>query len=262
MKLAILSDIHGNAIALDAVLADIEAQGGVDGYWVLGDIVSLGPDPAQVAARLDVLPGLEATYGNTDDYTRKIGLFPFPGREDVEEDISLLSLFEEVVSSFSWTRGAITATGWLDWLNALPLDARRTLPDGTRVLGVHAAPGTAHGDGIRPDYDAEQLSRAVAGCEADLVFVGHTHWYWDTVIDGVRVVNLGSVSNPLTPDMRASYVILEAGEDGYEVTRRRAAYDVAACMARIDEVAHPACGFMKSFFRGEMQSPLVGKYQY
>jgi hypothetical protein len=94
------------------------------------------------------------------------------------------------------------------------------------------------------------------------VFVGHTHWYWDTVIDGVRVVNLGSVSNPLTPDMRASYVILEAGEDGYEVTRRRAAYDVAACMARIDEVAHPAGGFMKSFFRGEMQSPLVSKYPY
>jgi len=41
MRLALLSDVHGNTIALDAVLADIEQNGGVDGYWVLGDLVAI-----------------------------------------------------------------------------------------------------------------------------------------------------------------------------------------------------------------------------
>ena len=44
MRMAILSDIHGNPLALDAVLTDIQEQGGVDGYWVLGDLVALGYD--------------------------------------------------------------------------------------------------------------------------------------------------------------------------------------------------------------------------
>ena len=47
-----MSDIHGNPIALDAVLADIEATGGVDEHWVLGDIVALGHDPVGVLERL------------------------------------------------------------------------------------------------------------------------------------------------------------------------------------------------------------------
>ncbi len=56
MKIAVLSDIHGNSVALDAVLRDISSQGGVDAYWVLGDLVALGPDPVGVLERLSKLP--------------------------------------------------------------------------------------------------------------------------------------------------------------------------------------------------------------
>ena len=49
MRLALLSDVHGNPIALDAVLKDIAAQGGADRYWVLGDLVAIGYDPANLA---------------------------------------------------------------------------------------------------------------------------------------------------------------------------------------------------------------------
>ena len=58
MRLALLSDLHGNPIALDAVLADIEANGGVDGHLVLGDLVAIGHDPAGVLERLFKLPGV------------------------------------------------------------------------------------------------------------------------------------------------------------------------------------------------------------
>ena len=60
MRLALLSDLHGNPIALDAVLADIDAMGGVDGYLVLGDLVAIGHDPAGVLERLVRLPGAPA----------------------------------------------------------------------------------------------------------------------------------------------------------------------------------------------------------
>lgn len=53
-----MSDIHGNAIALDAVLTDIEQQGAVDEYWVLGDLVEAGPDPVAVLERLRQLPNV------------------------------------------------------------------------------------------------------------------------------------------------------------------------------------------------------------
>ena len=50
MRIAILSDIHGNSVALDAVLTDIATQGAVDAYWLLGDLVALGPDPVGTRA--------------------------------------------------------------------------------------------------------------------------------------------------------------------------------------------------------------------
>ena len=56
MRVAVLSDIHGNSIALDAVLEDIEDRGGVDEYWLLGDYVAIGPDPVGVIRRLLALP--------------------------------------------------------------------------------------------------------------------------------------------------------------------------------------------------------------
>ena len=77
-KIAILSDIHGNTIALDRVLEDIQAQGGADEFWVLGRCAALGFDPAGVLARLAGWPD-EAAFlrGNTDRY---IATGVFPGR--------------------------------------------------------------------------------------------------------------------------------------------------------------------------------------
>jgi predicted phosphodiesterase len=65
MKVALLADIHGNRLALDAALADTEAIG-VDQYWILGDLVALGPDPIGVLQRLSNLQNRHITRGNTD----------------------------------------------------------------------------------------------------------------------------------------------------------------------------------------------------
>ena len=68
MRLAVFSDVHGNLVALEAVLADIEAQGGVDGYWGLGDLAALGPEPVAVLERLAQLPNACFTRRNTERY--------------------------------------------------------------------------------------------------------------------------------------------------------------------------------------------------
>ena len=66
VHIAVISDVHGNLEALDAVLADAS---GADAYWFLGDLVAHGPRPAECVRRVRALPGLVAVRGNTDRYT-------------------------------------------------------------------------------------------------------------------------------------------------------------------------------------------------
>jgi predicted phosphodiesterase len=247
MRIALLSDIHGNLVALDAVLADIKALGGVDQSWILGDLVAVGAQPIQVLERLAALPNARFTHGNTDRYITD-GKRPHPHRRDVRADISKLDGFKEVVSSISWTAGAVSTAGWMPFLDALPLEQRLTLPDGTRLLGVHASPGQIDGKGLRPDYSITEMKERVEGCDADLLCVGHTHWPMNVQIGDTRAINLGSVGNPLTADGRAWYALLDADDDGYHIRHRRVAYDHADVYATVKAMRHPAATISPVFY--------------
>jgi putative phosphoesterase len=247
LKIAIIADIHGNSLALDGVLADIQSAGGVDEYWFLGDYAAIGPDPIGVLERISELPNARFIRGNTDRYivTGDISWLDF---EDTNAD---LDLFIHVSRSFAWTTGAVAASGWLPWLEELPLDMNRRLPDGSRVLVVHAAPGTDDSMGVSYNISDEELTKLVSGIEVDLVIVGHTHIPFDRSVGEVRVVNPGSLSNPFPPDLRASYAILQADESGYEITLRRADYDREAFIHAVRQVNHPAADYIIRFMRGE-----------
>ena len=252
MRLAILSDIHGNPLALDAVLTDIQSQGEVDAYWVLGDFAALGYDPVTPLEKVTALSHASFTRGNTDRYvvTQDLPLQP----ERALQDPALLPEVIEAVRSFSWTRGYVSSAGWLDWLINLPLEVRLTLPDGTRLLGVHASPGRDDGSGMQPKHSDESLERRLAGCEADLVMVGHTHVPLDRQVGGIRVINLGSISNPVTPGLQATYVLLDADEHGYSIQLRRVDYDREAVIKAIEQSRHPTPSFLIGFMRGERVS--------
>jgi len=255
MRVAILSDVHGNAIALDAVLADIAATGGVDAHWFVGDAAAVGFDPVGCARRIQALPDLTAVHGNTDRLTIS---------DDPDADAAFVKLVAEdpeaasrtflIVRGFDWTRGAITSAGQFDWFAGLPLEARLDLPDGTRVLLVHAAPGTDEGAGITTGQTDEELKSLLKVFAADLVFVGHTHKPLDRAVDGVRVFNLGSVSNPATEDLRAMWTLLKADESGYQLERRFVEYDIPAVLERLDDVHHPAGAYIRSFFDGSKRA--------
>ncbi len=258
MRIALLADIHGNTIALDAVLADIQTQGGVDGYWLLGDYCALGPDPVGVLERITKLPKASFIYGNTDHYLTH-NLYPGPTLEDVLAKPGLLPRFAEMLESFAWSQGAVTGGGWLPWLTALPLEVRLTLPDGTRVLLVHASPGSADDDRMWPNRQDDELKTVVADCEANLICVGHTHWVIDRRVAGVRILNPSSISDPFMPDLQAGYMLLEADISGYRVQARRVDYDREAVVKQLHQLQHPGRSFVSRFMRGQMQAPWLGQ---
>jgi putative phosphoesterase len=250
MRIAILSDIHGNDIALRAVLEHIEEQGGVDAYWVLGDLVALGHAPVKVLEMLREVPNVKIIRGNTDSYicndTR-----PRPSIDDVKADINLLKQLVEVEGNFSWTKGAVTCAGWLAWLSRLPIEYRDKLPDGTQVLCVHASPGRDDGSGIRESMDQREIEALLLGAQESLICVGHTHRPFSITVNNKHIVNPGSISNPLGKDVRASYAILEASELGYKVELLRVDYNQGAVIEQLEGMRHPARRSIIKHLRGE-----------
>ncbi len=253
MRLGLMSDIHGNLVALDAVLADTAAAS-VDAWWVLGDLVLLGAEPVAVLERLTGLPDVAFVAGNTERYV-VTGDRPYPHATDVARDPSLRARFDEVEAGCSWTRDAIDAAGALGWLGTLPAEQRMTLPDGTRVLGVHASPGRDDGPGISPDVPDADLAAMLAGAAADAIFAGHTHRATDRTVAGGRAVNLGSVSNAVVADRRASYVTIDARSDGFDLAHHWVDYDHDEVIVRIRRSGHPASDYLAGFQRTGRADP-------
>lgn len=252
MRLAIFSDIHGNPIALRAVLEDIEAVGGVDGYWALGDFAAIGYDPATILDVLINLPNRAMVKGNTDRYILT-GERPRPTPTEVLTNPDLMPIILEINTNFGWTQGYLAACGWLGWLDKLPFESRLTLPSGTRLLGVHASPQNDE-LGFDPDLSDDECRRLLGDCQADVVVCGHTHQTLDRRVDGVHIVNVGCVSNPLTDDKRASYVILETTDNGYHVEWRQVEYDIEIVQQTIRAIRHPAATYLCSFYEGAKRS--------
>jgi putative phosphoesterase len=249
VRLGLMSDIHGNTVALDAVIADGHELG-IDAWYVLGDLVAVGPEPVATLETLLAQPNTRFVRGNTDRYT-VTGERPRPYPDDVARDPSLQELFDAVESSFAWTHQRISEAGLLDILAALPTRQRITLSDGTRVLAVHASVASDDGPGIRPDISNDELTPLIDGADADIVCGGHTHRATDRAIDGVRAVNLGSVSNPMTADLRASYVVIEDDDVvGHRLAHRWVAYDHAAVVERCFASGHPQADYIAGFQSG------------
>ncbi len=254
MRIAILSDIHGNSIALDAVLEDLNAHGGADAYWVLGDLAAMGPDPVGVLERLNDLPNAIFVRGNTDRWICN-AMNAGDAAEGIRANPGSAATVLAIHSSIAWAQGALAASGWFNWLASIGLDNRVNLPDRTRVLLVHAAPGTDDGSGVHPGVSDEELTTLMADSEADLVMIGHTHWPQDRMAGSTRVINPGSISVPWPPDLRASYGVLTCNGDSHTYENRRVAYDIGAVIGQFDGLKHPGKGMLTARFRGEQKPP-------
>lgn len=243
MRIAVFSDVHGNAVALGAVVSAARTAR-VDGFWVVGDHVANGPQPVESASMLRALPGLVAVRGNTDRYVLTGDLGGMAQLDTASLTADERQMIIDARTAHAWTRAHLDSAGHLDWLTSLPLEHRHVLADGTRVLLVHASPGRDDGRGFSVRVSPPELTQqGWHSCGAELVLVAHTHEPLDRMVGNVRVVNVSSVSIPPAP-RGACWSLLESDADGYEISHHVADYDSALVAEALTAADHPTAAWL------------------
>jgi len=245
-RLAALSDTHGNLLALEAVLADIEAQGAPDAYWVLGDLVAFCPWPAETLARLRALPDVAFLQGNTDRYTVTGRRPAFPIRSP-EDWASAPGDLAERDANFRWVVERLSYADY-EFLRDLPLRLEMDVPGYGRLFAVHATPADDETN-IYPDASDEEILSHLAGLDARLLLYGHTHRPVDRAVGRVRLVNDGSAGLPLDGDPRPAYALLDFEGGECDVALRRVSYNRDAVIAELERVEHPARAWVGGILR-------------
>ncbi|HEU5357991.1 MAG TPA: metallophosphoesterase family protein [Gemmatimonadales bacterium] len=230
MRYALIADIHANLPALEAVLVDLDTRKVVDATYHLGDLVGYAPWPNEVVETLRKR-GIAGVAGNYDSTVGSDHKHCGCQYEDPrQEELSHLS--------YAWTRAHVAAET-RRFLAGLPfrLDLR---PLGGHVAGprlilVHGAPtlNTLYWTEGRDDDFARKMIGLVGAAAGDVIAFGHTHLPWHRAVDGVHLVNAGSVGRPKDGDWRAGYVTVGFDGAGIDVEFRRVEYDVARADAAI-----------------------------
>lgn len=220
MRIAILSDIHGNLPALDAVLADIATRQ-PDARYCLGDLVGYAAFPNEVTARIRA-EGIPTIMGNYDDGV---------GFDRDECGCAYKHPLEQQLGerSLAWTKAAVTPEHKA-FLRTLATEIRFEV-DGQRVLLVHGSPRRIN-EYLFEDRPLASFQRLAASSQADIIVFGHTHRPYTKLVDDVLFVNAGSVGKPKDGDWRACYIILEPGAAD-PVQFIRLPYDVQRAAAAI-----------------------------
>ncbi|MDS0296076.1 metallophosphoesterase family protein [Halogeometricum luteum] len=208
MRVAVISDVHGNRVALDAVLSDMPA---VDGIVCAGDVVGYNPWPAECVAELRERD-VPTVMGNHDRAVASGTAFRFNGM---------------AAAGVEYTRNVLDDDA-MRWLSELPDE--RTEFDG-RVKLVHDHPRIQDKYTYPEEFDADFLD------EEDVLVLGHTHVQDHRTFDEGIVMNPGSVGQPRDGDHRAAYAILDLDE--LSVEERRVDYDVEAVVEAVNEAGLP-----------------------
>jgi predicted phosphodiesterase len=230
MRYALISDVHANLPALEAVLADIDGRGAQDSIYHLGDLVGYAPwhDEVVEALRERGIAGVAGNYDSTTatDYAHCGCRYEDPRQEELSH------------LSYEWTR-AHASLETKRWLGALPF--RIDL----RPLGGHASGPTlilVHGNPIlntvywtedRSDSFCLKMAEAAEAKAGDVIAFGHTHKPWHRAVDGIHFVNTGSVGRPKDGDWRAGYVLLDLGDGDPRVEFIRVEYDLERAVEAI-----------------------------
>ncbi len=226
MTIAILSDIHGNLPALEAVLDDLRGRR-PDAVYCLGDLVGYGAAPNEVVERIRA-EGIPTIMGNYDDgvgFDRDDCGCAY--RDDDEKARGQRSLM--------WTRAETTADHRAFLRSFAP--QVRFEAGGRRVLLVHGSPRKMN-EYLFEDRPLSSFERLAASSDADIIVFGHTHRPYMKVAGNVLFVNAGSIGKPKDGDWRACYVLLTP-DASQPVEFVRVPYDVARAALAIRDTDLP-----------------------
>jgi putative phosphoesterase len=216
-RVAVITDIHANLLALEATLTRIDDLR-VDAVYCGGDLVGYGPDPSEVCALVEQR-SIPTIYGNYDYAI---------GRDLTDCGCAYLTQHDRDLGSQSvaWTL-AHTDRHAKEFMRALPFDLRFALGE-RRVRLVHGSPRKVN-EYLFEDKPARTFERIAAGADCDVLVFGHTHKPWIHSYGGVLFVNCGSVGKPKDGDQRAAFAVLELDSHGaVRASVARVPYDATA----------------------------------
>lgn len=239
MRIGIISDIHNNLPALEAVLAQLES---CDRVICCGDIIGIGPWPEQTVQRLKQIPDLIAVRGNHERYL--LESLPEQTLTSGEKEMT-----DEEVRYHRWEHSCLSVDS-IRFLHGLPY--RQTLEIERRTVAIqHYAMDY---DNLYVNFTSEPNPEIIAqlfeDVSADVVIYGHAHAPYVCQKDGKWFFNAGSVGCPgRSKDVaHAGVLTLTADELRFELLE--VSYDVAQVVAEIDRLKYPDWNTIKEVFFG------------
>lgn len=235
-RVALISDVHANLHALDAVLADIAARPDIAATYHLGDLVGYQAHPNEVVARL-AAAGILGVSGNYDSTVAHRSSHCGCRAENPEQE----ALAHE---SFAWTLATVTEAtratlGTLPFrLDVKPLGGHTR---GPTLFLMHATPvnNLVYVTEDRTDDFLRKMSEQVGARTGDALAFGHTHKPWERDVDGVRFINTGSVGRPKDGDPRAGWTLLHVSESSVKADHVRVQYDIEGACAAVRAAGLP-----------------------
>ena len=233
MRIAIISDIHANFVALQTVLADIE-RAHVDQIVCLGDVTAGGPQPRAVIQRVRDL-GCPVVRGNTDEWF----LVPQTYDPNSEKERRLMAMLE-------WAMQRFTPAD-IDFMRAFQPRVELSLENGKNMLGFHGSP-QANTHAIWATTPDDELARLLGDYRATVMAGGHTHAQLLRRFQGVLFVNPGSVGLPVEVGATreknrrvpwSEYAIVESRDGRLAIEFRRVPLDVGAVVRAARESGMP-----------------------
>lgn len=225
MRVALISDIHGNLISLEAVLADIE-HNQIDQIICLGDVATLGPQPRETIARLRQIPNITFIMGNHDTYLLNL---------QAAQQYTDATWF---LNKIKWCRQQLPDTDMAFIRTFLP-HYKLPLPNEMQLFCFHGSP-QSNTDILLPMTPPTTLDTMLAGYKTHVMAGGHTHIQMMRQHKGIMLINVGSVGMPFeqalfihAPRMLpwAEYAILQITPQGISTDLRRVDIDLAAVRA-------------------------------
>jgi predicted phosphodiesterase len=215
VRIVIFSDVHGNVVALEAVLAAIRHDAAPDALFVAGDLAMIGPRPAESLA---LLRALDARFvmGNTDKYL----VDEPPGGTEVD-----------------WTRAHLSADD-MAFLRDLPFQQRLEVVPGHELLVVHANPRDLE-DPIKPASADTLIRPLLEGVTAEVIAFGHYHVPFVRKLDRWTLVDVASAGFPRDGDQRGVYATLTWERSAWAIEHQRVPFDIEAVARDYEAVGYP-----------------------
>lgn len=236
IRVAVISDIHGNLPAFRAVLAELDRRGPFEFVVGGGDYCFGGAFPAEALALVRERQ-FDCVRGNTDEWIVELataGRIPAQAYEPADKHTGVQAEVDR------WAVERLSADA-IDFLGGLPIEWRIVGPSGQRLAFVHATPWSTH-QTVLPNAPLDVANSMLDAAEVDTLIYGHIHHAYVRAVDGRTLACAGSVGMPFDGIARPCFLIASDEGEGWNLEHVRVDYDVQAYAETLINCGIPNAG--------------------